>query len=237
VRQVSGTSAKRLVARIPGVVPAYEGWHRHRAERAAVARRRDDETELRRLGAGTDLRINIGSSDNALDGWINVDIRPGDHSFVMDATRPWPFRDNSAAAVNSEHFIEHLTVEEAREYLGEAYRVLQPGGVIRTSTPDLEGLCRGFLARDPAALEVHRSHGYEAATHGDMVNNYVYMWDHRHIWDLESLGAALEDTGFAGVERAPFGRSRHAVLDGIDRHDPEALADLVLTVDAVKPGS
>jgi hypothetical protein len=82
VRPVSGTSAKRLAARIPGVVAAYESWHRHRAERAAVARRRDDETELRGLGAGRDLRLNIGSSDNALDGWINVDIRPGDHSFV-----------------------------------------------------------------------------------------------------------------------------------------------------------
>ena len=74
-----------------------------------------------------------------------------------------------------------------------------------------------------AMLEVHRSHGYEAATHGDMVNNYFYSWEHRHIYDFESLATLLRSAGFEDVREASFGESAHELLRGIDRHDPDEL--------------
>jgi predicted SAM-dependent methyltransferase len=143
----------------------------------------------------------------------------------------------TAEAINSEHLIEHLTRGEARTYFSEAFRVLRPGGLIRISTPNLGGLCELFMERDPGSLEVHRSHGYQAATHGEMVNNYFYSWEHRHIYDFESLRRLLIEAGFTEVEEARFGRSNHPVLEGIDRHDPDGLERSVLCVDAVKPAS
>ena len=68
-----------------------------------------------------------------------------------------------------------------------------------------------------------------------MVNNYVYSWGHRHIYDFETLEALLADAGFEQIERGEFGRSRQPVLDGIDRHDIGALRSTVVAVDAVKP--
>jgi predicted SAM-dependent methyltransferase len=206
-----------------------------RAERRAAAR---DRERLDSLAGRTDLRINVGSSDQYLEGWINVDLeRDAEQRCIrMDATQPWPFEAGSAIAINSEHFLEHLGVEEARRYFGEARRVLGPGGVIRTSTPDLEGLCRVYLERDPALLELHREHGYAADTHGDLVNNYFFSWDHRHIYDFEKLAALLTEAGFERIERASFGESSHALLRGVDRHDVGALDRSVVAVDAVKPG-
>jgi predicted SAM-dependent methyltransferase len=153
----------------------------------------------------------------------------------MDATKPWPFAANSAEAVNSEHFIEHLSADQAGAYVAEAYRVLRPGGVIRTSTPDLEEISRSLLERSPNDLEVHRSHGYVAPTHGAMVNNYAYDWGHRRLYDEETLALLLADAGLVEPLRHSYGESEHDFLRGIDRHDPEGLEHFVLCLEAVKP--
>ena len=190
------------------------------------------------LRGRNDLRVNVGSSSSTLEGWINVDLLrdPEGRCLRMDATKRWPFPPGSAEAVNSEHFIEHLSVDEAGAYLAEAYRVLGAGGVIRTSTPDLEAISRSLLERRPDDLEVHRSHGYVAPTHGAMVNNYVYEWRHRRLYDEETLALLLEEAGFVEPRRRAYGESDHAVLRGIDRHDPEGLEHFVLCLDAAKPG-
>jgi predicted SAM-dependent methyltransferase len=155
----------------------------------------------------------------------------------LDATAPWPFESGSAQAINSEHMVEHLDPAAAPLFFGEAFRVLRPGGVIRTSTPDLRGICEAYLAADPEVLRIHRESGYHARNHADMLNNYLHMHGHRHIYDFETLGLLLVDAGFEQVERAAFGRSRHAVLGGVDRHDVGELAGLVVAVDAVKPAA
>lgn len=196
-----------------------------------------DRRLLESLRGRHDLRINVGSSSSTLDGWINVDLLrdPEGRCLRMDATRPWPFEAGSAEAVNSEHFIEHLSADEAAAYLAEAYRALRPGGVVRTSTPDLEAISRALLERKPEDLATHRSHGYAADTHGAMVNNYVYDWGHRRLYDEETLALLLERAGFVEPRRPSFGESDHEALRGIDRHDPEGLEHFVLCLEAVKP--
>jgi predicted SAM-dependent methyltransferase len=185
---------------------------------------------------GGELRLNVGAGANHLERWVGLDLLPERPALGMDASRTWPLPAGSAVAVNSEHLIEHLSPAGARAFFAEAHRVLRPGGVIRTSTPNLRGLCELLLEADPASLAVHREHGYEAATHGDMVNNYFYSWGHRQIYDFQTLRHLLTNAGFAEVEERPYGSSRHALLDGIDRHDPGRLERSVLCVDAVKPG-
>jgi len=218
------------------------GLRNARRDRRAAARREAelaarDARLLASLRGRTDLRLNVGSSGTHVEGWLSLDLLrdPEGRCIVMDATRPWPFDDGAAEAITTEHVVEHIAPEAVPAVLAEAFRVLRPGGVLRTSTPDLEGLARALLARDPAVLAAHREHGYEARTHGDLFNNYAYLWGHVHLWDLDSLRLRLEDAGFAEVERAAYGESRHPVLRGVDRHDPRPLQELVLWVDAVRP--
>ena len=238
---MTDSAPRRLLLAVPGVRPAVEAAYRRVNRRREAQRHREiedrDRRTLRELAGRKDLRLNVGASGNQLDGWLSIDIRADEQCFGMDAAKPWPFATGSAEAVNSEHFIEHLELEDARAYLAEAYRVLRPGGLIRTTTPDLGGLVELFTERDPGLLEVHRSHGYAAATDGDMVNNYFYSWEHRHIYDFESLAGMLRAAGFEDVREAAYGESTHELLRGIDRHDPEELRRSVLCVDAVKPVS
>lgn len=230
------TRIKQHVLRVPGARPTVEAAFRTRNELWRRWRVSRDGRRLRRLSESqSGLRLNVGASGNHLEGWLSLDLRPDDVCLGMDAARPWPFASGRADAVNSEHFIEHLTLDEARRYLAEAHRVLRPGGLIRTTTPNLRGLCELYLEGDAAVLDAHRSHGYEAETHGQMLNNYFYSWGHSHLYDAESLGVLLQEAGFADVAEAAYGRSEHELLRGIDRHGHEGLARTILCVDATKP--
>jgi predicted SAM-dependent methyltransferase len=154
----------------------------------------------------------------------------------MDASRTWPIESGSAEAINSEHFIEHLTLEQARRYFAEAFRVMRPRGVIRTTTPSLRGLAEIYLAGAESSLSTHRANGYRAATHADMLNNYFYSWGHHHLHDFDGLASLLCEAGFERVSEAAYGQSEHPLLSGVDRHEPDGLGATILCVDAVRPG-
>jgi predicted SAM-dependent methyltransferase len=231
--------------RVPGGRLPLDARNSLRAHRAELAAERHEARLVERdaqwvasLRGRSDLRLNIGASGEHVEGWINADLERDldGRCLRMDATEPWPFDDGAAQAVNSEHMIEHLDPADAPVFFAEAFRVLRPGGVLRTSTPDLRGIVEAYLAADPAILAAHRAHGYEARNHGDLVNNYLHMHGHRHVYDFDTLARLLRDAGFLEVERAEFGESRHATLRGIDRHDAGELSALVVCVDAVKPG-
>jgi predicted SAM-dependent methyltransferase len=200
---------------------------------------RRDRRRLLELADRDEDKLNIGSSTVYLEGWVNIDITrdPRGRILKLDATKPWPLPSDSIAAVNSEHFIEHVSREGAEAYLREAFRVLRPGAPIRTSTPDLEGICAAYRNRDPADLEEHRRHGYDAETHADLVNNYFYSFEHRYLYDFTTLEQILRRVGFRQITRTGFGVSDHTVMRGVDRHSLGSLQDLVLSVDAVKPTS
>jgi predicted SAM-dependent methyltransferase len=208
------------------------------AARSAPGRRRIERARAERLRAAqasTGLLLDVGTSSSHLPGWLSLDIDPDEKALRLDASKPWPFPDGCARAVRAEHMIEHLTWDEAELCIGEMARVLEPGGLCRICTPDLEGIARAYLERDPRVLEVHREHGYDAPAWAHLPNNYLRMWGHRFVFDFDSLRLLLERAGFEQIERSGFDRSRHELLDGTDSHDPGELEPLVVCVDAVKP--
>jgi predicted SAM-dependent methyltransferase len=246
MQEATANKLGAALRRLPGGRWPLDARNAVRARRAAraAARREWEFTErdrvlLESLAGRSDLRINVGSSGEHVEGWINADLfrDPDGRCVRMDATEPWPFEDGAAEAVNSEHMIEHLEREAAPLFVREAFRVLRPGGVIRTSTPDLRAICDAYIAADPDVLAAHRAQGYDARNHADLLNNYAKMHGHRHLYDFETLALLLAEAGFERIERVEFGETAHPVLRGVDRHDTGELRALVLGIDAVKPSA
>lgn len=178
-----------------------------------------------------DLCVNLGCGYRPLTGWVNVDIARGPHvEVVCDLGGGLPFRDESCVAVFSEHVIEHLPREAAANLLRECHRVLQPGGVLRLSTPDAERFLRSY-AGDGEFLR-HPGFDEPAETRLDRVNKM--MREHgQHLWvyDEESLALALARAGFSRVVRQEFGRSLQPRMQDIDT---ESRAFESIYVEAVK---
>jgi predicted SAM-dependent methyltransferase len=166
-----------------------------------------------------DLCVNLGCGYRPMKGWVNVDRARGPEvQVVWNLTEALPFPDSVCAAVFSEHFIEHISKEEAARFLGECYRVLKPRGVLRISTPDAELFLRSY-AGDQKFL-AHPSFSQEIETPIDRVN-YMMREYGQHLWsyDEELLTLMLRGAGFKQVIRQNFGVSVHARMDNIDFED------------------
>ena len=182
------------------------------------------------------LKLHFGCGSVRLDGWVNIDLAarvrelatPPD--FTLDVRQRLPFPGGSARLIYHEHLMEHLTIEEGTRCLRDWLRVLEPGGVLRVATPDLEYLVEryGGAWRDQAWL-AQPEYAF-VQTRAEMMNVAFRWWDHRYLYDGEELGRRMREAGFDSVRRCAFRESGVPELVGL-----ETRADSKLILEGVKP--
>ena len=90
--------------------------------------------------------LNIGCGGTLHPEWVNVDIvasMPGVHAH--DVRCGLPYDDRMFDACYCSHMLEHVTKDQAKIIVGEAYRVLKNGGIARFVVPDIEQIVRLYL--------------------------------------------------------------------------------------------
>lgn len=191
---------------------------------------------------GRPCYLQVGAGGKSLPGWLNTDYAPHANCAFLDATQPWPFADGELSLILAEHVIANLPKDGGIVFLRESYRCLQPGGILRLSTPNLTALSRALIADGmeevKAALLNRHQRLYrpgEDISFCDLVNDIHYMWGHRYLYTEEELYRQLRAAGFSQIERAAFGHSRDPRLVGVDQHQAGAeMAYIDLIVEAVK---
>ena len=183
------------------------------------------------LRAHSVRKLQLGTSQTLLPGWLNSDLVPEKSGIVyLDATRPFPFADNTFDYVSSEHMIEHVDYPGALSMLQESFRILKPGGKIRVATPDLRILVSLFSAEKTAAQTqyidwvakkwVPIGLGVEVNENKEVfiMNNAFRAWGHQFLYDLETLKAAMSRCGFEDLKYYQPGVSDDPNLRGIESH-------------------
>lgn len=85
------------------------------------------------------FKLNIGCARYPMEGYINIDKNPQAHAdFVWDVRKGLPYGDSSIDEINASHVLEHLSYDEAMDFLDESYRVLKPGHQINIVVPIME---------------------------------------------------------------------------------------------------
>jgi predicted SAM-dependent methyltransferase len=171
----------------------------------------------------TDL---VGFTDPRLEATAPGRVyRVNDAPFVHhDVTQPLPTEDAAFAWAYSEHLIEHISQAQAMTWLKDVRRILEPGGLLRLTTPDLERYATAYVSRDEAFFAEHsrciREFGLPAmpTRRAFMVNQIFQFWGHRWIYDFDELVHVLSQAGFAAdrVERRAFGESAIAEVGTLD---------------------
>lgn len=189
-------------------------------------------------------KLHIGCGDNHLGNWLNTELCPRGDEIFLDATRPFPFADDTFALIYSEHMIEHIPYADAAAMVRECRRVIKPGGTIRLVTPDLAFL-RALLDGTPdprraAYFEFYRRHNRMpepfSATH--LVNHFVRAWGHQFIYDHDTLSELLSNAGFQEIAPRALSESPVSELNGLAKTDrmPQGLLEMEsLTLEARKP--
>lgn len=178
------------------------------------------------LRAHSVLKLQIGSGQASLPGWLNTDFYPVAPTDVfLDAAKPFPFADRTFDYIFSEHIIEHLTYPEGVSMLRESFRVLKPGGWIRVTTPDLKQFVdlfsRPLTQRQQRYIHwsMAQNHpGIKAANECFVLNSFVRNWGHQFIYDLPTLQAALNDAGLVAVRCCRPGESPNPALRTLESH-------------------
>jgi len=189
-----------------------------RNEWKTMSQHRIGVVAARRYAGMTGLQLHLGCGPHVKQGWINVDLYFKDADLPLDLREPWPFADNSATIIHSEHVFEHFghfgQPSETEHFLRESLRVLEPGGTLSIGVPDTEWPLKAYT--DPANeywqyLAREHWHPDSCRTKLDHINFHFRQttWfmpdgEHKYAWDAETLLGVLEAEGFTQCRRRDF---------------------------------
>jgi predicted SAM-dependent methyltransferase len=179
-------------------------------------------------------KLHIGGGLHRLDGWLNTDLGLLPAVMLMDATQKFPFSDETFKFVYTEHMIEHISYEQGSFMLRECHRVLQDGGIIRVTTPDLASIV-DLYRTDLSEIQQRYLSWFSQAfllpkmlpTSANAINAFFRLWGHQYIYDEETLTSALQAAGFRSIKRHRLGHSDHDALRNLEneRRYPPGLLD------------
>lgn len=159
------------------------------------------------LARNRPLRLNLGCGPNCRVGWLNIDLFDSAADLQLDLRRRWPFSDNSADYIYSEHAFEHFEFDqEVPHFLAESLRVLRNGGIFDVGVPDTEWPLRGYGNPDHDYwLFAPTWHPNTCETQLDHINYHFRQGEqHKYAWDEETLRRSLRRSGFVSIVRRDF---------------------------------
>ena len=130
------------------------------------------------------LRLNLGSKDTEIEGYINVDKQLGTEVFPLD------YPDGSVAEIRASHILEHFPHIVVRQVLRHWVDKLEPGGRIRIAVPDFELIARRYLDGEMVPIQDY--------VMGSQTDEHDY---HRCAFDAELLIELMIDAGLERIGR------------------------------------
>jgi hypothetical protein len=178
------------------------------------------------------IRLEIGGLQQR-PGWIVTNVNAVARNY-LDATIRWPVDDGAVSHIYADNVIEHLDLEAGRAMLAEAFRCLQPGGVIRLVTPDIRRHVELYLAGGDslrsAVARSYRDVGLVVEHPIDLIRIPIGQFGHHagYVYDFETLDLELKRAGFHSAVQCSVGQSDHAQLHGLDQRAHEGGAQIAV---------
>lgn len=138
------------------------------------------------------VRLNIGSGNTSIPGYINIDARnlPNVH-VISDKLTLDDFKDETVSEIYLCHVLEHISHLNIGSILSHYYEKLCPGGMLRLSVPDFQAIIHIYQdsGGDISAIELPLMGGQD----------YGYNF-HKSIYDESYLTGKLQLTGFRDIK-------------------------------------
>ncbi|WP_019502757.1 class I SAM-dependent methyltransferase [Pseudanabaena sp. PCC 6802] len=178
----------------------------------------DTQNALKQFRKPYKLHIGCGLI-NFLE-WINIDIeeQPGIVNLVWDVSNGLSFLESASCdLIYNEHFLEHLTIDCAKVFLSESYRVLRPNGTLRIAMPSLEYVIDKYKSGNWREQDWLKLDEYQfILTKAEMINIAFRWWGHQWLYDREELHRRLREAGFRKIKDVNWGSSEILELRNLE---------------------
>lgn len=167
------------------------------------------------------VKLHLGSGENIIDGWDNIDIEEAPNTIKHDLIKELPYEDKSVEKIFTEHVIEHFQKEDGQYLLTECHRVLKPGGSIRIGWPSLELLIKAYLGKDKKYKEFVLPY-IENNIFNDwdeIFSDCLFSWEHKYAYTTNHLKLILAEIGFKKIKDKGFMESDYNICYDV-RKDP-----------------
>jgi predicted SAM-dependent methyltransferase len=165
----------------------------------------------------------------------------------INLNKRWKLSSESTDVIYASHVFEHLSSSKAKHFLGEAYRVLKPGGVIRLVVPDLYQLARSYVqsyqdGKSEASdfflywLNMHQEGAYSTDRNFlektlNLIQNYPHQ--HKYMYDALSLSKLMIEYGYTNFHESSYGLSSY--IDEIQEVENTKEGVPSIYIEAIKP--
>ena len=141
------------------------------------------------------MKLNIGGEQKK-EGWKILNIQEKDGvDFIGDISDLNQFEDNSVEEIYASHIVEHVDQNKIKGTLKGIHRILKDGGKFYISVPDMDILCRIFMAKEaPKKAKFH----VMRMMFGGQIDKYDYHYFGRNF---EFLKDYIQDAGFKDMKR------------------------------------
>ncbi len=175
----------------------------------------------------------------------------------FDARKPFALEDGSVEFIYCSHLLEHLESWEARFFLKECNRIIEPAGTMRIAVPDLDLIIEKYLARDEEFFTdpVIAGHSEEEIERYYRNSSYLTLTDlflgtfysseffrkmtpgyHRYAYNLEVLNSRALEAGFDGATRMAWAESSDADIVEFEKAQAGFYESFSLYVEMRKSG-
>lgn len=174
------------------------------------------------------IMLNIGCGTDYKSGWINIDNNSDENidklDLNLDLRYPLPFKDNSIDYIFNEHFLEHLTIEEAQVSIIDFMRVLKSGGVMRIAMPNLSDVVGLYNNQKWKSEPFLNEFGLDfIKTKAELININFRWWGHKWLYDWEELERRLNEAGCSKIQRCELRKSSSKELNNLETRDQSTL--------------
>jgi hypothetical protein len=153
-------------------------------------------------------KIHYGCNRNYMEDWLNVDRDIVESETYKTAkvnlAQKHPFKDETFSYGFAEDFVACIQQSELIIFLYEVFRTFKKGGVLRISTPGLEGV-----------LKKHYSDSkFETAL---LAKSEAYdMWGNIQFPSFSDLEMICKHIGFSDIRLVEYSKSDHKELNNLE---------------------
>lgn len=145
-------------------------------------------------------RLHLGCGNIKLDGFCNVDALETIAADTIDDIRALKrFPDQSAKEIYACHVLEHFAHDEVTPLLKRWYEVLQPGGILRISVPDIDRIVR-IYSKNFEHFETSGNSPWIGLIYGGQSTPYDF---HKTGYNACWLKYLLKQCGYVDCEEYP----------------------------------